>query len=179
MKNWQCSECNYGTGNKKSFSNHRRFGCVQKRIDSKKKCRQCKEIKPTSDFFKRKKSLDGLKSHCKVCDRKYVAKYYYKNIEKRKSDSAKYNRVNMSKIIERNLKDKVKNPHKWKARQDLRNAVKQGKIIKPIDCEMSDISSACFGRLQAHHENYNKPLKVKWLCLKHHKYIHRKYKQYE
>ncbi len=28
---------------------------------------------------------------------------------------------------------------------------------------------------QMHHENYNKPLEVVWLCQKHHKAVHRKY----
>jgi len=34
------------------------------------------------------------------------------------------------------------------------------------------IGKDCNGRLEAHHEDYNKPLEVMWFCQKHHKLHH-------
>lgn len=50
---------------------------------------------------------------------------------------------------------------KHQARWALNKALKSGKIKK----------SPCFcgnKKVQAHHEDYSKPLKVKWFCKKHH-----------
>lgn len=59
-----------------------------------------------------------------------------------------------------------KYPEKWRARSQLRYAVRMGKILK-LPCEgCGDI------KVFAHHPDYSKPLEVKWLCLKHHREIH-------
>jgi hypothetical protein len=51
----------------------------------------------------------------------------------------------------------------------VRNALKSGKLIKPKRCQ------ACGGKwkIEGHHEDYNKPLEVIWLCNKCHIYLHR------
>lgn len=72
----------------------------------------------------------------------------------------------------------LKHSEKWNARNKLRYAVKIGKIIKPVMCEQYNPHPviACFGRIEAHHylgydEEHWKD--VQWLCMKHHKEIHR------
>jgi hypothetical protein len=61
-----------------------------------------------------------------------------------------------------------KYPEKYKARNTLRNAVKSGKVKKG-KCEVGE---ECKGRMEAHHNDYSKPLEVNWLCQKHHKEHH-------
>ncbi len=51
---------------------------------------------------------------------------------------------------------------KLKARITLHQALKSGKIIKLACIKCGDEVS------QAHHPDYSKPLKVIWLCKKHH-----------
>jgi hypothetical protein len=59
-------------------------------------------------------------------------------------------------------------PEKESSRNKLRYAVKIGKIER-LPCEVCGKEKA-----QAHHEDYSKPLEVKWLCDLHHKQIHYK-----
>lgn len=61
--------------------------------------------------------------------------------------------------------------HRPKALARLRayHAVEKGKIAKTpcVICGSSE-------NLEAHHEDYGKPLEIIWLCRKHHKLLHRK-----
>jgi len=41
-----------------------------------KSCSSCKELKDTKDFYKNKKSSDGLTIWCKLCERKYKRNNY-------------------------------------------------------------------------------------------------------
>ena len=59
------------------------------------------------------------------------------------------------------------NPEKKKAHQLLNDAVRAGKIIKPEHC------SECKKKrkVEAHHEDYDKPYDVDWLCRECHNLI--------
>ncbi len=61
---------------------------------------------------------------------------------------------------ERYYRDKFKPQAKEKARQ----AYKNGTMQKPLFCENCQEDKP----LDRHHPDYNKPLKVKWLCRKCH-----------
>lgn len=56
-----------------------------------------------------------------------------------------------------------------KARSDLNHAVQQGKIRKPKACGIY----RCREVPEAHHDDYSKPLEVRWLCFKHHRAHHK------
>lgn len=43
-----------------------------------KRCKKCGELKAVSEFYKDKKSKDGLRSHCKPCHYVYYKKDYSK-----------------------------------------------------------------------------------------------------
>jgi hypothetical protein len=63
---------------------------------------------------------------------------------------------------------------KVKARSAVYCAIKKG-TIKPEGCNM--FSNECRGRTEAHHNDYNKPLEIVWLCCFHHKQHHRENKK--
>jgi hypothetical protein len=46
-----------------------------------KTCSACKQVKPTTDYYKRAASSDGLQRHCKVCSNTRVAKKRANNRE--------------------------------------------------------------------------------------------------
>jgi len=65
-------------------------------------------------------------------------------------------------------RQKVRFPEKIKARERINRALKSGKLVKPEECEKC-------GRtifLHGHHEDYNQPLKVEWLCKTCHRQKH-------
>lgn len=59
-------------------------------------------------------------------------------------------------------------PEKIRARKKVYYAVKTGKLIRGI-CETEGCDSI---NTFAHHEDYNEPLTVNWLCRKHHREKH-------
>lgn len=61
---------------------------------------------------------------------------------------------------------KERYPEKIRARELLSRAVKRGEIKKEPCIICGDKNS------EAHHDNYCNPLKIKWLCKKHHRLIH-------
>lgn len=55
----------------------------------------------------------------------------------------------------------------------LRKAVTEGLVIKPQNCEQCGLSKKLIG----HHDDYNKPLKVRWLCYPCHGQLHAQWKK--
>lgn len=51
-------------------------------------------------------------------------------------------------------------PKKDLARRAAYNALRRGELVRPLICSVCSID----GLIHAHHDDYNKPLKVKWLC---------------
>lgn len=59
-------------------------------------------------------------------------------------------------------------PEKTRARAALKHALKTGKIVRQ-PCEKCGAK-----KVHGHHEDYSKPLQVRWLCRKHHDEEHGK-----
>lgn len=68
--------------------------------------------------------------------------------------------------VSRQCIEQLINRRKLNARQTLNDAIGSGKI-KAQPCTKCGDTNA-----EAHHENYEKPLDVVWLCHKHHMEIH-------
>lgn len=64
--------------------------------------------------------------------------------------------------------DNTRDKTKLRARQAIRDRVFNG-TLKRQPCEVCGNEKS-----EAHHEDYLKPLEVKWLCSKHHKELHAK-----
>lgn len=67
---------------------------------------------------------------------------------------------------------KARNPGRFKARSEFHNALRRGDI-KKMPCEICGVTK----KVQGHHDDYSKPLDVRWLCIKHHWELHPKKQQ--
>ncbi len=56
---------------------------------------------------------------------------------------------------------------KFDARQQAKDAIRRGDLI-PQPCEECGVA-----KVDAHHDDYSKPLVVRWLCRKHHSEHHK------
>lgn len=65
---------------------------------------------------------------------------------------------------------KEANPQKVWAHQCLRSALNRG-LIEKESCEVCGSAE-----VDAHHDSYDKPMDVRWLCRRHHKAEHRRLK---
>lgn len=94
---------------------------------------------------------------CCDCLRKTVASNKYRSEEaiRRRKKSAATRRF--------------ANEDKYKARMAVGNAIRDGNLFKPDSCPRCDSSL----NIEAHHEDYSKPLDVAWLCQKCHQNVHR------
>ena len=72
---------------------------------------------------------------------------------------------------------KGKFPGKELARRLVRAAIQRGDLVRPTECEVCcrppGVSSIGTPLVQAHHDDYAKPLDVRWVCQLCHAQIHR------
>lgn len=61
---------------------------------------------------------------------------------------------------------KAANREKYLAHKAVENALKKGTLVRQA-CECG-----CDRKAQAHHEDYSKPLEIRWLCVQAHKARH-------
>lgn len=168
---------------------------------NEKKCKLCGSVKPVSDFYKHKLMKDGYANECKECVKAKSKKWNENNIERKRANSRKWAKENAERTaeIKRNhyltnklkvderykqwVKDnpekvaaykkkwRNKNPEKWLAHYLLNMAVKKGDVDKSASCEDCGVFT---DTLHAHHEDYEKPLDVIWLCPSCHGKAHTK-----
>ena len=147
-----------------------------------KLCRNCNETKKKEMFCRRSASIDGLSAKCRKCqsdydklrannpDRVEARKKYSESDngkETAKRARKKWAANNKGKIYELTKSYRERNPNKSKAHGKVSYEVRLGNLTsKP--CEVCNVMPT-----NAHHDDYSKPLDVRWLCSKHHKQWHK------
>ncbi len=153
-----------------------------------KKCFVCNRTKRVFDFYKHPRMKDGLLGKCKACCRAQSAKRRAQKLldpqwlaaerercrerNQRLGYWEKYRpKTKKARLIstERNREWRKKNPQKYAAHGWVSNALRSGRL-KKLPCEVCGSKV----RIQGHHDDYSKPLEVRWLCQVHHKELHRK-----
>src|SRR5262245_4938430 len=66
---------------------------------------------------------------------------------------------------ERTLKWRELFPEKYRAQTAVSNAIRDNKLKKGTCCEIEGCNRL---PIAAHHDDYSKPLEVRWLCWPHH-----------
>ena len=145
---------------------------------SPKQCACCKEVKPSREFYARRtkgRSSIRLSSYCRFCTSKKTRKWASKHkdqlaIARRNLRSTERFRANRrlfysldpEKYKRHALEFARRHPEKVKAKTAVRDAIKRGELTR-LPCEVCGNPVS-----EAHHDDYSKPIDVRWLCVKHH-----------
>lgn len=104
--------------------------------------------------------------------RDYLADYYQRNAENLRIKHREYqDQPHVKEAIAARFRDYRKDEEfrkKERARGMVNKRLLSGKIVKPNKCEVC----CSEGYVEAHHEDYDKPLEVVWVCKKCHENIH-------
>ncbi len=79
-----------------------------------------------------------------------------------------YYQRHAAEIAERNLVKRAAKREHAVARTKVQRAIAAGELVRG-PCEIGD---DCFGAIEAHHDDYSKPLEVRWICKSHHMRMH-------
>ena len=132
---------------------------------TQKECFKCKSVKPLLQFYKHPAMADGHLNKCKECNKADVIK----NRELRVDYYRAYDRARGSRQPPEYLVNYRKRfPKKYTAHSMIRYHVRAGHIT-PKPCQQCGSNN----RVEAHHDDYDKPLDVTWLCSIHHKAWHK------
>jgi len=129
----------------------------------KKICFKCERELPLSEFYKHSGMSDGHLNKCKECARSDVKTNREANIDYyREYDRERGNR--QSKDYLREYRQRF--PNKEKAHCKIAYEIKRGNLVQQ-PCE-----SCGEEKTHAHHDDYAKPLNIRWLCAACHRQWH-------
>lgn len=138
-----------------------------------KRCSRCKSIKLLTEYQTDRRELAGVRPECRACSKSSKRdKWDALSIsEKEKSRSRWRVRHRQADYRQRERALRVSDPHEW-ARHQLRYAVTRGKIAKPSHCQDCQMLKEKRD-LHGHHDDYSRPLEVRWVCYQCHGKTHR------
>ena len=144
---------------------HKEFNMIR----SEKECFKCHAVKPLSEFYKHAMMADGHLNKCKECTKNDANKHRSENLEKIRA----YDRAR-GKIPERikanteiNRAWRAEDKRRSKAHSAVSHAIRSGDLVRLPCVRCGEQKSV------AHHEDYDKPLDVVWLCQPCHKQRHK------
>ena len=119
-------------------------------------CKNCGNVFPISDFGK-----EGTYAYyrCKQCMKEYQNSTSRRFRQRHPGYNKEYNTEYFRTYNKNPEVAKRKN-----ARNKVSIALINGTLVKPLICSKCGIGS----KLEAHHDDYSKPLEVVWLCKKCH-----------
>lgn len=145
-----------------------------------KNCIRCGKRKRLSSFYAHPSMGDGHLNKCKECCKAdaAAARLTPEAMERDRIRNRKPHRVAARKKYAKSERGRERhqagtvawqkrNPEKRKAHHAVSNAIRDGKLVKG-PCEKCGST-----KVQAHHDDYSKPLEVRWLCIKDHNAEHR------
>ena len=134
-----------------------------------KECFKCKTVKPLTEFYKHNKMADGHVNKCKECNKNDVTANRNKNLEKiREYDRARgkeSKRIKAATEITRAWR--AEDSRRRLAHSQVAKAIRNGTLVRQPCVRCYEAKSL------AHHEDYDRPLDVMWLCQACHKQRHK------
>lgn len=115
-----------------------------------KACRKCGQVKPLTDFYRHPGTADRRLPECRTCKKSY---------EKARQSGPGY--AETKQAIQ--VRHRSRHPQKYAARTAVGNAIRDGYLHRQ-PCAVCGTET----NVEAHHDDYSKPLDVVWLCTTHH-----------
>ena len=148
-----------------------------------KTCFKCGLLLPITEFYAHPRMADRHLGKCKNCTKSDSVVHYAKmvkdriwvekEIERCRIKSQRRRACGLDKPLTPDKKRAfnqsyvARYPQKYAAKIAVRTAMRAGKILHQ-PCEQCGSADS-----EGHHEDYSKPLYVRWLCPKHHAERHR------
>lgn len=163
--------------------------CWAERRSIVKACTTCKKRKPSNGFYKNPTAKDKLHYSCKECMKAYARSRDWRyappplSLTKNCKGCGKEFKIPIREIRRGkgrycSLPCSSKSAHvysppgtkemKHETQREARRAVKDGRLSRPDSCE--SCGKSCVP--QGHHDDYTKPLNVRWLCSQCHSLVH-------
>ena len=135
-----------------------------------KQCKGCLKALPINLFYRHKGMLDGHLNFCRECVTERVSKHRKQNLERfqaydRERAKLPHRLQQFRELVRRHNAD----PVTLQAHRVTTYAIRCGKLIRPDTCSECGKKS----KPEAHHDDYSKPLEVRWLCRSCHCRFHR------
>lgn len=142
-------------------------------------CARCSATLPLDEFPRGQGKPLGRGYACKACERERAARrraeqpasiaaararYLERNPDAQREATRRYRQRNPGR------NPGTRDPIQRRAHQAVHRALKRGALVRPSSCE----DCGREGAPQAHHDDYERPLDVRWLCASCHKLHHLK-----
>lgn len=133
-----------------------------------KTCFKCKQRKVLEQFYRHPQMADGYLNKCVACTKKDSRTHYRSawsqiRVYERERNQTPARKA-MRKIYDQNRR--LRKPGKKRANTWVSNAIRDGRIVR-LPCEVCKNPKS-----EAHHDDYRKPQRIRWLCFKHHREHH-------
>lgn len=132
-----------------------------------------------SEFYKHPRMADGHLGKCKICTRRDTAvrverlmktdlEWAEKELERQREKTKRKRLAGwVSPAAKEGLRAwEARNKIKKQAHVKIFRAVQSGSLTREPCCICGD------PKTEGHHDDYSKPLNVRWLCKKHHDQVH-------
>ena len=130
-----------------------------------KVCKKCGDEKHITLFYLHKGMTDGRLSFCKECVKQRVREHAHTDRGRRIEREWLKTEKGRAKKKRNTQRYRRQYPEKYKATGIANRAIRGGTLIK-MPCEICGNPKA-----EKHHDDYSKPLEVRWLCMKHHRLL--------
>jgi hypothetical protein len=138
-----------------------------------KVCFKCNINKQLTEYYKHAQMGDGHLNKCKDCTKKDANQHRANNLERiREYDRQRgklADRIASNTAVNRAWRAEDK--RRQKAHSAVSKALRQGALLKEPCCRCGNEKSV------AHHDDYDRPLDIMWLCQPCHKQRHKELKE--
>lgn len=124
-----------------------------------KVCFKCQRELPLAGFYRHPRMADGYLGKCKDCTKRDVR---HNRLDKITHYRA-YDRTRGNRQTNAYLQAyRAEHPTAYRAQNMVGNAIRNGKLVSEPCIVCGELKT------HAHHDDYLKPLNVRWLCAIHH-----------